>query len=213
MHGQLFLYNMVQKEPKQPRGRPRAYDPKQALADARDIFWRQGYAATSLDDLSSATGMNRPSLYAAFGDKRTLYLAAMDRYIAVSEQAMEAALAAALPLQQSLMGVYDLALELYFPPDDDAHGCFLIGTSLAEALNDAEVREKLQQALQSFDRAFERRFARARKEGEIAASAQPRVLAKLASAILHTLALRSRAGDSRAALRATALAGVKLVCA
>ncbi|RUL76843.1 TetR/AcrR family transcriptional regulator [Dyella choica] len=204
---------MVQKEPRPRRGRPRAYDPQQALADARDTFWRQGYSGTSLDDLSAATGMNRPSLYAAFGDKRALYLCAMDRYIAAGELAMETALAADMPLEQSLMRVYDLALEMYFPSNDDAHGCFLIGTSLAEAMNDAEVREKLGQGLKSFDDAFERRFRRAHKQGEIPALTKPAVLAKLASAILHTLALRSRAGDARAALRLTAVAGAKMICA
>lgn len=203
---------MVHKEPRRPRGRPRAYDPDVALASARDMFWRQGYSATSLDDLSEATGMNRPSLYAAFGDKRALYLAAMDRYIAANYQAMMDALAADAPLEQVLMHVCDLALGLYFPAQDDAHGCFLIGTSLAEAMNDDEVREKLKTALEAFDHAFEDRFKRARKQGEIAASAKPAILAKLASAIIHTMGLRSRAGDTRASLRATALAGMKMIC-
>src|SRR5262245_66197867 len=73
---------MVQKQrsERRPRGRPRAYDPEIALQLATESFWRAGYAATSLDDLSAATGMNRPSLYSAFGDKRDLYLAALRRY-------------------------------------------------------------------------------------------------------------------------------------
>ncbi|MGE5163663.1 MAG: helix-turn-helix domain-containing protein, partial [Sphingobacteriales bacterium] len=65
---------MVQKTSKtqerRRRGRPRAYNPDTALARAADVFWRNGYDGTSLDDLVAATGMNRPSLYAAFGDKR-----------------------------------------------------------------------------------------------------------------------------------------------
>ena len=65
---------MVQKlrteRPPKRRGRPRAYDPQVALARAAAVFWKAGYAGTSLDDLVAATGMNRPSLYAAFGDKR-----------------------------------------------------------------------------------------------------------------------------------------------
>lgn len=157
--------------------------------------------------------MNRPSLYAAFGDKHTLYLSAMDRYIEAARQAMVAALAADTPLEQALLQVCDLALALYFPAEADARGCFLIGTSLAEAMNDAEVREKLQAGLETFDRAFEDRFKRARKQGEIATTAKPAVLAKLASAIIHTLALRSRAGDTKASLRTTAVAGMKMICA
>ena len=61
------------------RGRPRAYDPDRALQAAQDVFWRKGFAETSLDELSAATGMNRPSLYAAFGDKKAIYLKTMER--------------------------------------------------------------------------------------------------------------------------------------
>ncbi|HKU95144.1 MAG TPA: hypothetical protein VJR58_07710, partial [Vineibacter sp.] len=66
MMSQRFLFDMVQKDEKRPRGRPRAYDPEQALAQATDTFWRTGFSGTSLDDLSGAMGMNRPSLYGAF---------------------------------------------------------------------------------------------------------------------------------------------------
>src|SRR5215472_16931180 len=71
------------------RGRPRAYDPEEALAQARDAFWDGGYTGTSLDDLSDATGMNRPSLYGAFGDKRALYLETLDRYRELGREAMK----------------------------------------------------------------------------------------------------------------------------
>src|SRR5262245_55977315 len=74
------------------RGRPRAYDPETALQNAIDVFWQTGYSGTSLDDLSAATGMNRPSLYAAFGDKRALYLKALDHYWTLGHEAMREAL-------------------------------------------------------------------------------------------------------------------------
>src|SRR3954470_12000138 len=66
--------------PAKRRGRPRAYEPEVALARALDVFWKDGFAATSLDDLSAATGMNRPSLYGAFGDKRELYIKSYESY-------------------------------------------------------------------------------------------------------------------------------------
>src|SRR5262249_43459024 len=75
---------MVQKKTNLPEvrrpGRPREYDPDRALAGAAAVFWKSGYAATPLDELAAATGMNRPSLYAAFGDKRNLYLKTLERY-------------------------------------------------------------------------------------------------------------------------------------
>ncbi|MES2072776.1 MAG: TetR/AcrR family transcriptional regulator [Pseudomonadota bacterium] len=203
---------MVQKEKTRPRGRPRAYEPEQALASARDSFWHGGYAGTSMDELSAATGMNRPSLYGAFGDKHAIYLETLGRYVADGRQAMEQVFAAGLPLPHSLRRLYDTALAMYLPPDSDARGCFLIGTAATEAVADAEVRTLLGDGLRTFDQAFEARFKLALEQGELAAGADPALLAKLASAILHTLAVRSRAGDSRASLRATAAAGVDMLC-
>jgi AcrR family transcriptional regulator len=194
------------------RGRPRAYDPAEALTRATDAFWRQGYAATSLDALSSATKMNRPSLYGAFGDKHALYAAALERYIADGRSQMETALDEALPLRDALMRVYDVALAMYFPIKGAARGCFLIGTAVTEAMTDADVRERLGRGLREFDRLFEQRLRYAQTHGELAASADPIALAGIASAVLHSLAMRSRAGDSRATLRAMAAAAVALIC-
>src|ERR1700674_1550160 len=106
---------MVQKQTTKPRprGRPRAYDPDVALAQAIDTFWDAGYAGTSLDDLSAATGMNRPSLYGAFGDKRALYLKALERYRAGSRVALKEVLALDQPLRQTLRQVYAKALSVY----------------------------------------------------------------------------------------------------
>src|SRR5258706_2609190 len=82
-----FFCEMVQKSPAR-RGRPRAYDPDAALARAVDAFWDAGFAATSLDDLTVATGMNLPRLYAAFSDKQALYHQALDLYLARTPEAI-----------------------------------------------------------------------------------------------------------------------------
>ena len=206
---------MVQKTPTgaaRSRGRPRAYDPETALDGATAAFWRAGYSATSLDALSAATGMNRPSLYAAFGDKRALYLAALSRYGADGRAAMDAALAGDQPLRVGLKRVYELALRMYLPRDETARGCFLIGTAATESVTDSEIREVLGRALRDFDAAFETRLRRAVAQGELPAHSQPALLARVASALLHTLALRSRAGDRRSELMATALTGIDLIC-
>src|ERR1700723_3169252 len=123
---------MVQKRAKvekpaagQPlrRGRPRQYDPDQALAKAAAAFWKGGYSGTSLDEISAATGMNRPSLYAAFGDKRALYLEALAQYWKLSFASMREALAHDLTLEEALMCVYDGALSIYFSGDGRPRGC------------------------------------------------------------------------------------------
>jgi TetR/AcrR family transcriptional regulator, copper-responsive repressor len=200
------------KKDSRPRGRPRAYDPDAALAQVRDTFWRSGYAGTSLDDLSVATGMNRPSLYGAFGDKHALYLQTVERYVEAGRAAMEAALSDALPLSEALLRVFDEALKWYQPPGVAARGCLLIGTAAVEAVNDEAVRERLGAGLRTFDKAFERRLRHAVTLGELPPEADPAMLARVASALLHSVALRARAGDTRSSLRATAAAGVALIC-
>ena len=200
------------KNEKKARGRPRAYDADQAMADATDAFWLAGYSGTSLDALGTAMGMNRPSLYGAFGDKHALYLSTLDRYVEAGLQTMEAALASSSSLAKALQRVYDTALALYLPAGAEPRGCFLIGTAAVEAKTDAQIRARLADGLRNFDGAFERRLKLAQAAGELDAAADPVVLARVASAILHSLALRSRAGDTLASLRGTAAAGVALIC-
>ncbi|HEX7748345.1 MAG TPA: TetR/AcrR family transcriptional regulator [Bordetella sp.] len=182
------------------------------MADATDAFWLAGYSGTSLDALGTAMGMNRPSLYGAFGDKHALYLSTLDRYVEAGLQTMEAALASSSSLAKALQRVYDTALALYLPAGAEPRGCFLIGTATVESKVDAEVRARLADGLRTFDGAFERRLKLAQAAGELDAAADPVVLARVASAILHSLALRSRAGDTLASLRGTAAAGVALIC-
>src|SRR5437879_8967007 len=84
------------------RGRPRAYQPEEALGRALDLFRKGGFAATSLDDLSAATGMNRPSLYGAFGDKRELYIKSCARYRSDARAAMAGIFKTEAPIRTRL---------------------------------------------------------------------------------------------------------------
>ncbi|MEX2205794.1 MAG: TetR/AcrR family transcriptional regulator [Myxococcota bacterium] len=202
----------VQKSQTRTRGRPRAYDPESALKGATRTFWRSGFAGSSLDELCDSMDMNRPSLYGAFGDKRDLYLATLERYVAVSRADMERALAADLPLAKGLQRVYDRALALYFADAAAPLGCFLIGTAATEAARDRGVRDVLGSGLRALSKAFEARFRAARKSGEIASGADPKLLAELAASVLFSIALRARAGDSRASLAAFSRKAVTLVC-
>jgi AcrR family transcriptional regulator len=204
---------MVQNTAKPRRGRPRAYDPDAALAKALGVFWDAGYSATSLDELSAATGMNRPSLYGAFGDKRALYGQALARYRAGARAAMKQALDPERPLAEGLRRVYAAALESYLPAGAPARGCFMIGTAVTEAAQDAAVRESLREGLREIDRAFEARIRLAQRRGEAARAGDPAMLARLASAALYWLAIRARAGEPRAALERVAEDAVALLCA
>jgi AcrR family transcriptional regulator len=205
---------MVQnsEEPRR-RGRPRAYDPQVALQRATDSFWRNGYSGTSLDEICAAVGMNRPSLYAAFGDKHTLYLKTLEHYWQLSLAAMHEALADHdRPLHEALMRAYDAQLSIYFSGEGPPRGCFAIGTATTEAVEDPEIRSALAKGLRELDAGLEARLRTACERGELRDGADPAALAVLASATLHTIAIRARTGASRAELREIARKAVSVIC-
>jgi len=203
---------MVQNKPAR-RGRPRGYDPDQALARARDLFWTQGFAATSLDELSGATKMNRPSLYGAFGDKRAFYRTVLERYREQIREEVRLALAPDLPLREALMRVYAHFLDIYFPADGVPRGCFMISTGVPLAATDPDVRDLLAETFRGFDRMVEKRMAAAVAAGELPAGTDCATLAGLATGVVNTLAIRSRLGESRESLEAFARAAADRICA
>ena len=184
------------------RGRPRAYEPEVALARALDVFWKDGFAATSLDDLSAAMGMNRPSLYGAFGDKRELYKKSYASYRDRARVSMGEVFALEMPLRPMLLRIYSIALDMYLSGNDGPRGCFTVMTATSEAVFDPDIRAMVVSGLVEMDRFFARLFELAQQRGELAASADPLVLAQLASATIHTIAIRARAQVPRAELEA-----------
>ena len=204
---------MVQKrskiEPKR-RGRPRAYDPEVALARAADTFWKAGYAGTSLDDLAEATGMNRPSLYARVR-RQARPLSQDTRILSRRVRALaRAALADDPPLRVFLKRFYDKALELYL--DDGPRGCYSIGTAATVAAVDDHVRAFLADSMRTTDSFLKHQIEKAKERGEIAPDADPAALAYLATATLHTLAVRARAGLPRKELDALVDAAIGVIC-
>jgi len=203
---------MVQKVLRK-RGRPRAYDREIALTRAMDVFWERGYAATSLDDLSRAMDMNRPSIYSAFGDKQSLYRQALDRYRARVRAAMREVLDEKRPLRQALRDFYERAVEIYLSGETSARGCFMISTALTESGVNPELRATLAETIQGLDRLLSARIALGKQRGEVDADANSDDLGKVASAMLYLLAIQARTGETRKSLRATMNAALNSICA
>lgn len=197
--------------PSKIRGRPKSYDPDRALWAALEQFWGGGYAATSLDALAASTGMNRPSLYAAFGDKKALYLKALARFTEEMRLALGRDLYGNDDVAAALNRFYAGALDFYLTGPDGPRGCFAICTATAEAANDADIRASLETILKEIDEGIEARLKQAQSLGQIDADADTGALAQLAAATLHSLAVRSRAGESRKTLEALAFQTVKLI--
>ena len=215
---------MVQKKKKPPRtdveavaepkrrGRPRAYQPDVALGKALDLFRKGGFSATSLDDLSAATGMNRPSLYGAFGDKRELYIKSYQRYRADARTAMADIFRDELLIRERLQRIYAVALDIYLSGETDPRGCFTVMTAASEAVADPEIRAMVLEGFSELDKAFAACFRLAKEKGELPGTADPVVLAQLASATMHTVAIRARARVPRKELEAIVKGAIDLMC-
>ena len=195
---------------KKRRGRPRTYNPDDALSAALNVFWRHGFSGSSLDAISAAAGMNRPSLYAAFGDKKSIYRKSLDKFSREFLSGLEAALFAGVSLEDDLVNFYLAALSVYQSGKHAARGCPMICTAITEAALDDDIQSDLANSLDRIDWVLATRFEQAREQGQIKQSAEPKKLGQLAAAILHSLAVRVRAKqtgfDPEAFIRASVAA-------
>src|ERR1700760_4833618 len=194
------------------RGRPRAYEPDVALAKALDLFRKDGFAATSLDDLSAATGMNRPSLYGAFGDKRELYIKSYQRYRDDARASLIDIFREEMPVRKRLQRILPIALDIYISGESGPRGCFTVMTAASEAVSDPDIRAMVLEGFVELDKAFTSCFRRAKERGELPDSADPLVLAHLASATIHTVAIRARARVPRKELEAIVDGAIDVMC-
>jgi AcrR family transcriptional regulator len=195
------------------RGRPRAYDPQTALQQALGVFWSTGYSGASLDSIATAAGMNRPSLYAAFGDKHALYIKALEQYWEFAAAAMHGALTdEELTLREALTQFYEGQLAIYFSGEGQPRGCFAIGTATTEAVEDTEIRDVLSDRLSRLDADLEARLRTAIDKGELKDDVDPAALSVLASSLLHSISIRARAGKSRDELSELARNAVNVIC-
>jgi TetR/AcrR family transcriptional regulator, copper-responsive repressor len=194
------------------RGRPRAFEAETALAQAMDVFWSDGFAATSLDDVSAATGLNRPSLYGAFGDKRALYLKAYGEYRKRVNEQFQPLFVTSEPLRVKLKHILIAALDLYLSGPNGPRGCFTVLSAASEAIADPDLHGLVSEAIDGTDRAFGRHFADARAAGELPQSADPRRLARMATATIHTLSIRARARVPRAQIAPIIDDAVTTIC-
>ena len=192
------------------RGRPREYDEDLALEAAGHVFWTKGFSATSLDDLSAAMDMNRPSIYRAFGDKEAIYRKALVQFCQGMEAAFAGTMLAEADVRNGLTRFYREAVATY-TGGERAKGCMVMSTAVAAATCHAEIQADLLAIIRDLDKKMAKRFRQAVEDGQLPASFDVNGRATIAQSLLHSLSLRARAGESERQLRRLIKSGVEML--
>lgn len=172
------------------RGRPLSFDRGAALDRVLPVFWRKGFDGASLDELAAAAGLNRPNLAAAFGDKRGLYLATLERFMSKFVDEAGRILDQPGSLRNCLDQFFDFAATIY---TRDELGCFVFGTAPAASGNDLEIQTALASALETARSILQRKLSNAAGI-DLSPGADAEGLAIALTGVLLTLALYARAG-------------------
>ena len=191
--------NNVTASPKQ-RGRPRGFDRDEALESAIRLFWSRGYEATSISDLTQAMDITPPSLYAAFGDKKRLFLEAVERYEqetgCFARRALTSEPTAELAIRRLLL---DAAKS--FTDPKNPKGCLIALGATNCAIESTDIFEALAERRRAAEKAVRARIAAGQKAGELADNADVDALTGIVTATRYGLAIKARDGVPRARLK------------
>jgi len=198
----IYLPIGMKSETTAPLGRPRAFDPDAALDRAMHVFWAKGYEGASLSNLTRAMRINRPSLYAAFGNKEQLFRKALDRYISGPLAYFGEALAAPKArdvIEQIFFGAANMPSDSLTPA-----GCLVVQGALACGDTARSVRKQIAALRAAAKAALRRRFQRAKREGDLPKNADPAELSHYVMTVLHGMAVQGADGASPNKLRRVA---------
>lgn len=188
-------------------GRPRAFDMNKALDAALQVFWQKGYEGTSMPDLTEAMGINRPSLYAAFGNKEELFLKALDRYAAEKASFLKDALGqptARKVAESLLMGAADALSDPCNP-----RGCLAVQGALSCGEEADVIRKELASRRAASETAIRDRLQCAKHEGDLPKDAHPGDLARFIATVTQGMAVQAASGATRKDLRQVAKTALK----
>lgn len=181
--------------PRAKKGRPLSFDREAALHQAMLLFWRHGYEATSLNDLTAAMGVTAPSVYTAFGDKKRLFLEAVDRYLS-GPVTSDSIIAAAVTAEDAAWGLLRAAA-LGFTGVDSPPGCLLATSAISCSAAAADVQGELAAIRRGIEARLHGKIAHAIEAGEMAADADADALAGHVMAVIQGMSTLARDGAPR----------------
>lgn len=186
----------MKKESTRPRGRPLSFDREQVLDAAVQVFWDKGYEGASLDDLTHAMGINRPSLYSKFGNKHELFILAIDRYVATITSTQLVPLMEANDVRQAISGYLRQVIQCVASSDWPA-GCLVVSVATEASERDEIVRSKVSGLLEWAEELIAHRIAEFARDDGSSRVNDPKKLARMVAAIAQGLASRARAGAAK----------------
>ena len=199
------------KKATKPRGRPPSLGREAMLAGMKEKFWSGGFSRRSMDELARAAGASKPSLYSVFGDKRAIYLEVLRSFAEDLDRMLRITLSGRRPIARELEEFFAASITFYTSGEEAQLGCPILGTAVAEGVEEPEVREQLASTIFRIDEAFRQRLGVANGRGEIAPAAPIDDLALSLSSLLHSIALRARAGAEPSVLRAMVNGSLTLI--
>jgi TetR/AcrR family transcriptional repressor of nem operon len=179
--------------------RPREFDEEEVLDAAIECFWRRGLEATSVRDLAEATGVNQPSLYNAFGDKRELFAQALERYANRSMRERIERLEQKHPPKDAIRAFFRELVSRTLS-DPNHRGCLIVNSALEVAPHDAELRAVIASYLGEIEAFFGRCLRRLRDSGDLSSGLDPKDTARLLLGVLLGVRVAARAKPERALL-------------
>jgi AcrR family transcriptional regulator len=180
------------------RGRPLSFDREQAVQQAMLLFWEHGYEATSLNDLTAVLKVTPSSIYTAFGDKKGLFLAAVQRYVSGPVNA-ESVIQGAATAQEAALGLLRAAA-LGFTGESTPRGCLLASSAISCSAAAQDVKEALADLRKAIEAQLRDKIRRCIKDGNLPAGSDPAALAAHTMAVIQGMSTLARDGASRASL-------------
>jgi AcrR family transcriptional regulator len=200
---------MVSNLSKRPRGRPKGFIPDEALDRAVEMFWEHGYEGVDVDRIARAVNVTKPALYRAFGDKSTLLLKAVERYVITYGAPRMAAFQAEPDIHKAVTAFCEATVNS--ASDEACGGCMMAAAALGNSERVTEIRSYAAEGLTATADLFSKRFEKEIRAGRLTRTPSARVRGRLLVDLLQGLQLRAKVGIAREQLLQDARGYVPLI--